>query len=335
VPQLVFDLGGTFLRCGVAHDDGTVRPVVRTRIRNFLDGSPAAEVWRSIFSELALFAKSVDDLLSPNDGVVLAFPGPIRDGRRIVGAPTVVGDADIPDVAETLERLLRRPVRLINDVSAAAWHLAKSTPVDRFMVVTVSSGIGNKVFDRRHPLRVLDDASYGGEIGHCIVDRSIDAPRCDCGERGHLGAIASGRGTLRLARARAVAHDDSFSRSLCVRQFGASALTLTNEDHLVPAIRMDDAWAISCMRDAMTPLADVIGSVTFACGIGKVCVIGGFPIGIGPQYIRCLNDLLKPPGRMPSIGLPDGDFAELADMHPEACLLGAAEFGRRLAFAHA
>lgn len=330
--SLAVDLGGTFLRCGVGRDSGNVEAIKRSRILNFLDGAASDTVWESILSDIAGYAAEVDAMLDPGDPIVFSFPGPIRDGRVIVAAPTVVGrDERIPDLAALLEARTKRPVRILNDISAAAWYLAEQLTVDRFMVVTVSSGVGSKVFDRSHGRGVFDDVPYAGEIGHCVVDGAADAPLCDCGGRGHLGAIASGRGTQRLARRMAQEDPNAFGRSKCVLVYGATPDTLTNEQHLAPAIRNGDAWATSVMRVAMQPLANVIAATAFALGLEHVAIIGGFALEAGPAYIECLRELLRPSSSSQLIALPADGFIAAADMHPEACLLGAAAFARRFA----
>jgi predicted NBD/HSP70 family sugar kinase len=145
-------------------------------------------------------------------------------------------------------------VRLI---SAAAWHVSQTVAARRFMVVTVSSGIGSKIFDRCYPNGVLDDVVYAGEIGHLVVDQTPGAPQCDCGGSGHLGAIASGSGIERQARR--LAHSDpSFLQSACALRFGATPGNLNNEEHLVPAARLRDAWALGVVRQCTEPLAQVL-----------------------------------------------------------------------------
>jgi predicted NBD/HSP70 family sugar kinase len=331
VPTLAVDLGGTFLRCGVGTDAGDVVATRRKRIHNFLDGAAPEVVWESIVSEIEAYAREVDALLDAGDPIVFSFPGPIRDGRVILAAPTVVGsDAQIPDLATILEARTRRPVRVLNDISAAAWYLSEHIPVDRFMVVTVSSGVGSKVFDRRHPLGVLDDVPFAGEIGHCVVDLAGDAPLCDCGGRGHLGAISSGRGTERLARRRARENPQEFALSQCARVYGATADTLNNEEHFVPAVRSHDSWAIEVMRLAAQPLAKVISAAAAAVGLQRVAIIGGFALQLGGPYIDCLRMLVNPASRSTVLGPPVDGFLTAEDMHPEACLFGAAAYSRRL-----
>ncbi len=75
-----------------------------------------------------------------------------------------------------LERLPGVRLTILNDISAAAWRYKDE---GRFCLVTVSSGLSNKVFNP--DLRVLDQldldaAGVGGEMGHVIVEpRAVDA----------------------------------------------------------------------------------------------------------------------------------------------------------------
>lgn len=327
--SLAVDLGGTYLRCGVATSDGAMTAIERTQVPNSLDGSmtPAA-VWEFVVSRIDDYGRR-SGLLGADDPVAFAFPGPIIDGRTIVAAPTVTGDAPVPDLAAMLETRTGRRVFLLNDVSAAAWHLSDRIPVKRFMVVTVSSGIGAKAFDRESAVGVIDDIAYAGEIGHCRVDGSPDAPMCDCGGRGHLGAISSGRGTLRLARRVAEADPDRFDASRCVTAYGATAATLDNERHFVPAIKDGDAWAVDVMRNAMEPLARILSAGIYIFGLGRVVIVGGFALEVGERYVTALRELMEvEPAASPFMTLID-DIVVLGDAYPDATLLGAATYARR------
>ena len=76
---------------------------------------------------------------------------------------------------------------------------------------TVSSGIGSKMFDRKSSQGVIDHLPYAGEIGHIVINDDAHAPVCDCGAKGHLQAIASGRGIERAARREAPERCDARS----------------------------------------------------------------------------------------------------------------------------
>ena len=210
---LVFDLGGTHLRCAIATDRGALVNSTKERLATVSDGLEPAEVWRDIRARLAAYVAKNIDKTPAGSPIVISFPGPIGKDSVALQAPTLTGsNAEVPDLRAELKELSDRPVHLLNDLSASAWHLSTYIP-GRFLVVTVSSGIGSKIFDPA--VGVLDDVAFAGEIGHSVADSSPDAVRCDCGGRGHLGAIASGRGIERRAReiARAAPHRFAYVRT--------------------------------------------------------------------------------------------------------------------------
>jgi glucokinase len=261
----------------------------------------------------------------------MAFPGPVSLGGQILDAPTLIGTGGpMPDLRAELSARTGRTVYLLNDVSAAAWYLSTRTEARRFLVVTISSGIGSKLFDRAHAAGVIDDPPYAGEIGHVVVDARVGAPNCDCGGRGHLGAISSGRGIERLARETAVLHPREFAQSLCTLQFGATAATLTNEHHLAPAARLRDGWVLQVLRRASEPLARVLVTMIAGCGLEKVLLIGGFADSVAPAYLEIVRDLAERACQYRVLQGRIGKMIEAGEANEEVCLRGAALFARRL-----
>lgn len=326
------DLGGTFLRCAIASGDGHVTDVVSLRIDRDPNRHNPEEMWSRLFDAIEEYAGGTHDGLSREDPIAFAFPGPIVDHARIVGAPTVTGhSAAQPDVVSELRYRTGRTVYLLNDLSAAAWYYLDSVPDNRFMVITVSSGIGSKLVDRAHPDRVLDGRAGAGEIGHVVVDSGAGAPLCDCGGRGHLGAISSGRGTERLARRMARFDAAAYAQSRCVTEFGATNGDLTNEAHLVPAAIAGDTWAWSVIRNAQEPLALVLATAIVAASLDRVLVIGGFAASLGDGYIRSLCDAVQ--GRVSSnlIGIQIDDVIAFGPSAADACLRGAGLFAASIA----
>jgi glucokinase len=159
------------------------------------------------------------------------------------------------------------------------------------------------------------------------VDERPDAPNCDCGGRGHLGAIASGRGILRLAR-RLAKTDEDFKHSLCVTRFAGSAESLTNEEHLGPAARMGDSWALRVVREGTVPLARLLLQSVIAGGIESVVIIGGFALGLGEMYCAILQEeMLR---RCDYRIMPEGLNNLIVMGDEDACLLGAAVYASRV-----
>lgn len=313
MPALLFDLGGTHLRCAVGRGM-SAHGITKQRIETFLDGLSPDEVASRVADRITAYIAISGNGVSATDPIVFAFPGPVVDRRVALSAPTLYGDTkgQLPDLAATLHDSTGRPVHMLNDVSAAAWGLSARTQAKRFLVITVSSGIGSKLFDRTNPHGVLDDPPFAGEIGHYVVDSSPDAPRCDCGGLGHLGAVSSGRGVERLARR--MRKDNS----------------LTNELHIVPAILRGESWALEILSLSMQPLVRTLLGVTMAVGLDKVFIIGGFAQSVGPLYGKLLNDLVVANSLYGVLEGRLNNLVELVSADEELCLSGAAYFASTL-----
>jgi C7-cyclitol 7-kinase len=332
VTAVAVDLGGTFLRCAIATGQGHVTDVVSRRIDRDPKRHNSEEIWSRLFDAIEEYAGGTHAGLSREDPIAFAFPGPIVDHARIIGAPTVAGkNTAMPDVVNELHERTGRAVYLLNDLSAAAWYYLDAVPDNRFMVVTVSSGIGSKLVDRAHPDRVLDGRAGAGEIGHIVVDSRPEAPVCDCGGRGHLGAISSGRGTEDLARRMSRLDSAAFAQSRCVTEFGATNDDLTNEAHLVPAALAGDVWAWSVIRKAQEPLALVLATAIVAASLDRVLVIGGFAATLGERYIRSLCDAVQARTSSGLIDIRIDDVISFGRSASEACLRGAGLFAASIA----
>jgi glucokinase len=328
----VADAGGTHLRLALVDSAGMIHQIRRKKIRSFCEGLSSDEVGRFLVSDIAGYHRDFSNLLPPAAPHVVAFPGPVAEGRRVLAAPTLMGRTGmLPNLHAMLEAELQRPVWMLNDVSAAAWCMSMVFDDDRILVVTVSSGIGSKIFDRKHSLGVLDDPPFAGEIGHQVVDYRSDAPWCDCGQgRGHLCAVSSGRGAQQAARQQARADPLTFAASACVREYHGTADTLTNEQHLVPAARAGDAWAVGVIRRGARYLAAALLLSVISIGIQRVVVIGGFASALGQVYLDILREEMQ---QVACVGplAPDLVNSVVLGLDDEPCLRGAAVYGARLA----
>jgi predicted NBD/HSP70 family sugar kinase len=319
VSVLAADLGGTWLRTAVVlGGDDALHAVRRARLRTVFDGRPSDEVWDDVVAQLGSAARS--DAARDAERVAVAFPGPLAGGAPLA-APTLTGAAPVPgDLVARIADACGRRVDLVNDVAAAAAFLAARTRDRDFFVVTVSSGIGSRVH-RAGARRA--QAAYDGEIGHLVVDERADAPACDCGGRGHLGALASGRAIERAARAAAAADPRAFATTACARA-GATAATLTNEAHLVPAMLAGDAWSLALLRAAVAPLARVALQTVVAAGLERVYVIGGFAVALGAVYRDALAAAIAGLIDSPAIRCDVRELVRVVDPGTEAALRGAA-----------
>lgn len=284
-PWLVFDIGGSSLRAARFHPE--------TEALSALIRRTSPSHWtlpdrsgRHIQEQLLVTMREMVTAIAAEEApavLAVAFPGPIDAEGNALAAPTLWGDADprpFP-VRRELERLWPNSrVFVVNDVTAAGYRYLRDSAQD-FCIVTVSSGIGLKIFVAGRP--IVGAAGRGGEIGHLRVDFTPTAPACDCGGQGHLGAIASGRGALRTAQRLARQGDAGFASGFLGRNSRCDPATLDNEA-LAAAFRAGDPWVHELIHGVAQPLGQVLAGVHVALGIERFVIVGGFALALGEGY---------------------------------------------------
>ena len=266
--RLVFDIGGSKTRAALF--DGRTRALLAPAVMptpNHLDFPKASfdDLRCRLLSAMQHLGREVAGT-APVTRVDVAFAGPLDPEGRILAAPTLWGSLlqgryPLQDDLASLWPGAR--IAVLNDVTAAGYRYCRRA--EDFCIVTVSSGIGHKVFIGGRP--ALGPRGAGGEIGHLRVDDSLDAPICECGGRGHLGAIASGRGVLQQAR----------------RRDGNEGLS---SGDLVAAFRRGERWAAEAVARSSVPLGSALAAMHLGVGIERFVLVGGFALALGEEYRR-------------------------------------------------
>ncbi|MFE1270403.1 ROK family protein [Streptomyces sp. NPDC058758] len=303
----VMDVGGTTLRVGTFDAAaGGLLPGVRRRPVDGMarfPGAPVPVLQERVVEQIAREAER-EAVASGSDGLCVAFAGPVGRDGTVRGAPTVWGGGGGPlPLRELLEVRLPVPVLVVNDLTAAAWRYGAGSS-EPFCLLTISSGIGNKVFRGGEVL--LDDEGHGGELGHWTYDRSPGAAPCDCGGRGHLGALSSGRGVLAAVRRAAAADPEGYARSALART--ATGPAEVDNPSVASAVRAGDPFATEVLRGTLVPLAAAIGGVFASIGIRRFVLMGGFALAVGERYRALLTAELV---RQGCFGLTDGQIASM------------------------
>jgi 3-dehydroquinate synthetase/predicted NBD/HSP70 family sugar kinase len=281
---LVFDIGGTTIRAAAySAKTETVSHVISRKTPNSVEhnGNGPSDVIEKLLRQVHAMGQGVMGGVVP-ESVCVSFPGPLDSNNNVLGAPTIWGvNQNGPvDLCKELRRMWPYSrVRILNDVTAAGFRYLNGHDED-FCIVTVSSGIGNKVFIQGRPL--VGKSGLGGEIGHLRVDFSPDAPQCDCGGIGHLGAIASGRGALKIGRRMADADPGEFSASLLGQRVQRPD-KLTNEA-IVAAFQSGDPWTAQLIQKVATPLGRTLATIHQGIGIMRFVIVGGFALALGEGY---------------------------------------------------
>lgn len=298
---VVMDIGGTTVRTARYFVDqrsasspsglGSVRRVATAGIAQRPMASASELRSRVLEQIIAEIRRAVDK--TDTVAIGIAFAGPVTAAGVVLAAPTIwgAGDTEVP-LVEILRNEFNVPVLTVNDLSAAVWRYVEPLNDQPFCLITVSSGIGNKVYRDGHVL--IDADGHGGEIGHWCCDTRPTAPLCDCGRRGHLGAIASGRGVLAAARCAAAQRPAEYSRSMLSRVCPDPAQLGSEE--LVAAIREGDELVTEVLLGGLRHLASAINSIYAAIGVRRFRIIGGFAIAIGERYTELLTQCLQETG---------------------------------------
>lgn len=282
---LVFDVGGTCIRGGIF--DASAGCLVRRAscaTPNHIGGNRDGNVIQTdVLASMERIAASVLAGSAP-DAVAVAYAGPVHPDGSLLASPTILGTGlrPFPLLSELCARWGPLPVLVMNDVTAAGYRYVGDGSRD-FCVITVSSGIGHKIFLGGRP--VVGPAGRGGEIGHWRVDFSENAVLCDCGGFGHLGAIASGRGVLHAIRRRATSDPDGFAESWLSTEGQP-----LNNDTVATAFRAQDEWVRGAVRESARALGQGIAALHLAVGVERVVILGGFALALGEDYRRLLVD---------------------------------------------
>ncbi|THA77466.1 ROK family protein [Streptomyces sp. A0642] len=334
-PVTVMDVGGTTLRVGTfdARGSGRLSDVRRTQVDGMArhPGAPVPVLQRHVVDQIVREAERRAGTRSGTDPTALAvaFAGPVGRDGTVLGAPTVwgAGGESLP-LREILSARLSVPVLVVNDLTAAAWRYGTESSVP-FCLLTISSGIGNKVFRGGDVL--LDPGGYGGELGHWTCDRSPDAPLCDCGGRGHLGAIASGRGVLAAVRRAAARDPAGYARSAPARA-GAADPRFVGNPEIARAVRNGDPFTTSVLRSTLVHLAAAVGGVFASIGIRRYVLMGGFALAIGERYRELLVEELIRQGCFGLTAAEVDAMVVLGEDDDDHGLIGVGRLmGRRLA----
>jgi C7-cyclitol 7-kinase len=317
---VVLDLGGTTIR--TARFDpatGGHADVRRAPTPNYL-AHPAAPAEEIIAMLGAHIAREIDAALDgePADRIVIGYPGPVTASGVAVRSPTILGPDStlVVDVAALLDEYFPdAAIQVLNDLTCAGYAFVQSGHRD-FCVLTVGSGIGNKIFLDGRPW--VGERGCGGELGHVKASPQAGTPVADL--RDHLGNIASGRGVAWVARlwARRCPAD---LRGSALAGLSMEAPDQAWSEQVASAFREADALARAVVEAASQPLAAALAHVHLAIGIERFFVTGGFAAALGDEYVRMLVRLLRESAW--DVGQDWDSMIAVSDAQCEDGLLGA------------
>ena len=265
------DVGGTSVKCGLFHTDGTLveKWEIPTRTEN--NGQNILpDVAETINAKLA--EKNIDK--ADVEGVGIGIPGPINSRGEAACAVNLYWG--FTPVAQILGDLTGLKAQAGNDANVAAlgeaWKGA-AAGAQNIIMITLGTGVGGGIIINGKILAGSHGA--GGEIGHALVVRG-EEEKCNCGNHGCLEQYASATGIVRVAgRVLAASEDDSTLREL---------QNITAKDVL-------DAFKAVAVR-IMEYVGDLLGGAIagFTTVVDpEAIVIGGGVSKAGQPLIDCIE----------------------------------------------
>jgi glucokinase len=306
------DVGGTKIAAGVVDKNGAILEMVKRP-------TPAANAAGTI----GVISDAVTELLGSYevDAIGIGAAGFVDESRSaVLFAPNLAWRNE--PVARKVEERTGHPVVVENDANAAAWAEAKlgaGRGHDHMMLVAIGTGIGAGI--------VLNGELYrgrwgmAGEPGHYRV--VPDGRLCGCGNRGCWEQYASG--SALVAEARDFARRSPGAAVRLLQLAGGNPEGITGPD-ITAAAKEGDAAALRCFEIIGRWLGE--GLADLAAILDPGCfVLGGGVSDAGDLLLTQVKAAF-------SNGLTGRQYRQhaaivLAELGPEAGLIGAADLARR------
>lgn len=305
------DIGGTWTRFAAVGASGDVRG--REKFPTGSDAGPEElrALWREHWA--ALMDRVGSD--GPPLAVGIGATGPVdRHSGRLLEVPNAGPGLQGMELVAEFGALSGVPVVLERDTCAALLaeaRIGRGAGRSELVYLTVSTGIGGAAMTEGR--LILGKTGGAAEIGHVVSDPT--GPRCGCGRRGCLEAIASGP-AIAAAAARKI---DDPAAGLLRQTVGDPTAGITGAQ-VSAAAAAGDPVARAILDRARDALACAI--VNLANTFDPECIIVGGSVAQGhPAWIetfqRAVAEEALVPTRESVVVVPAG----LGD---DAVLLGAA-----------
>jgi glucokinase len=183
---LGIDLGGTKVIAGLVDESGEVIARARAKTRAWRDNE---NVFQTIVrvGRQSIHRAGIDE--SKVKALGIGSPGPLDPDTGYVIDSSNLNFQNFP-LGPRLSEVFRCPVTVVNDVDAGTYgefRVGAARGASDVLGVFVGTGIGGGLIVNGSLYRGF--SKNAGEIGHIII--KAGGPRCGCGNRGCLEALAS------------------------------------------------------------------------------------------------------------------------------------------------
>lgn len=259
------------------------------------------------------------------EAVGIGAPGPLDPETGVVIFAPNLGWRDVPLKTE-LEARVGIPTFVDNDVNVGtlgehAFGAGKG--VQNIVGIFVGTGIGGGII--LHGELFHGASKTAGEIGHIIV--KADGPRCGCGRRGCLEALAS-RTAMTKQFQKAI---EKRGKKSVISKLTDGDLNAVRSGVLAKAIRAKDKLTLKVLKKATKYLGIGIGSIVNFLNPEMIILGGGVVEALDDTFldnIRAAAEKYALPNTL------DGVQIVRAELGDNSGILGAAALARQRFFNH-
>jgi glucokinase len=218
----------------------------------------------------------------------IGTPGVVIDGT-VGGASNVPGFDERFDLAAALGEALELPVRVTNDVTAAAvgeYELGGGRGATNLLAVFAGTGVGGGLILDGRPF----EGSHGGagEFGHVVIRQG--GAVCPCGRRGCVEAYA-GRRSMELAAERALAAGE---RTVLFEVMEDKGKPRATSGVFRTALERGDRLVADLLDDCIDALAAGIASAVNLLDLDRVVLGGGLADKLGESFRARVDAAMQP-----------------------------------------
>jgi len=305
------DLGGTKILAGIVNSDHKI--LGRSKAATpAAEGGPAilATMVQAVRDAAAEAGADIRDLL----GIGVGSPGPLDADRGVILFSANLNVRDFP-LGPSLSRALGPPVLVRNDVRVGGYgefRLGAGAGKQNVLAAFVGTGIGGCLIIGGKV--VVGSTGNAGEIGHIMLEPG--GPRCGCGRRGCMEALASRTAITRKIRKEVQKGRDSSLAS----KVDSKSDKLKSKD-VAPGFLSGDRGAGEEVTTAAYSLGRGLGGLVNVLGPEVVIIGGGVTEALGPAYM----DEVRASARKQILVDPEGKIEIVpAALGDDAGILGGA-----------
>jgi glucokinase len=297
----VFDIGGTWFRWGVYDPHRGLIESSRSPAINYISHPTlsASDLQEALVDFAVRCVREQQESGHQHlDAASISLGAPINaHDLTVLGSGPLWGPTAKPFNlhARLHEALPQVTWHVVNDITALlAPYMDDGTAHKKTLLITVSSGIGGRLYDHQSG-RIPYDPRHGiqGEIGHLVFPFELDGKlirrRCECGGWNHMNAFSSGRGI-----AQTLLNFPSLSADYAVVFSDTpDAWHHATDDYRLRVfseqLTRGNAAAANLLDAFVTPLSRALAAaLSIDPDIDRIVITGGVAHGLGLHYRKAL-----------------------------------------------